>query len=107
MADAVLTQRLLVGASALAGLFVIVLLLVGAFVLLARIVDRFRQANATCEQVGTESTRAVLDTEPGINLSLRDECDRILATPSPFDEAGAERLWAAIRDEQTGEASDA
>lgn len=45
-------------------------------------------------------TAAVLDTEPGINLNLRDECDRILATPSPFDEAGADRLWAAIRDEQ-------
>ena len=132
MADAVLTQRLLVGASALAGLFLVVLLLVVAFWLLARIADRFRRANATCEQIMTESvapvpTRTIRDTEPGIDLGLQDECELLYAQraydhatatvheglsrlfeqlgPPPsdeaaYDEAGFDRLRAAIRDEQ-------
>ena len=71
---------------------------------------RIKQADAQCERIIAEtltqpaSTRAVLDTEPGIDIALRDECDRILAAT---DDAGFDRLRAAIRDEQTGEAPDA
>lgn len=52
--------------------------------------------------------RALLETEPGINLADRDECDLIwsmpaFGTPDPHDPelaAGFDRLRAVIRDEQ-------
>lgn len=113
MADAVLRERFVVAGAAIALLFLVVLVIVGCFLLLARAVDRYRrtdakQADALAEQVVDPMPRtAIRDTEPGIDLALRDECDRILSAPSPFDEAGIDRLLAAIRDEPTGEAHDA
>ena len=102
MADAVLRERLVVGAAALAGLFLVVLLLVVAFWLLATIADRLRQANATCEQILTETaapapTRAVRDTEPGINLADQDACELIWDMPALQPSA---LRFRAIRDEQ-------
>ena len=43
----------------------------------------------------------VVDTEPGIDLGLRDECDRIALASGLYDPNGLDRLWAAIRDEQS------
>lgn len=108
VADAVLTQRLLVGGAAVAGLCLIVLLLITAFWLLASIANRLRQANAQCERILAEAaepapTRAVLDTEPGVNLADLDKCALILAATNEHEaalEAGRNRLLAAIRDEQ-------
>jgi hypothetical protein len=79
MADAVLRERLLVGGAALALLVLIVLLLVlivlllvAAFVALAWLVDRYRQADARIEQILTETLtrRATPDLDAG--------CDRLL-----------------------------
>lgn len=41
---------------------------------------------------------AALDTEPGIDLALQDECELLWSIPS--DSPGWDRLRAAIRDEQ-------
>ena len=91
-------------ASNAAALAIAGVIALGFVALIYRAGRSIEQANTTCEQILAdtlpEPEPAVLDTEPGINLNLRDECDRIMATPSPFDEAGAERLRAAIRDEQ-------
>lgn len=106
MAHAVLTQHLLVGGAALAGLFLVVLLLVVGFVLLAMAVDRYRQTDAKQAEFDVTTrpapapTSAVLDTEPGINLALRDECDRIALASGLYDPDGLDRLRAAIRNEQ-------
>lgn len=107
MAHAVLTQRLLVGGAALVGLFLVVLLLVVGFALLAMAVDRYRQTDVNQAEFDA-TTRpapaaksAVVDTEPGIDLGLRDECDRIALASGLYDPNGLDRLWAAIRDEQS------
>lgn len=107
-ADAVSNAQFTIGA-ALAG-FLVVASLLGVLVVVAgwRVIrwaaDRYRQADARQAAFLAETlepepapTRAVLDTEPGIDLALRDECDRILAAT---DNAGFDRLRAAIRDEQ-------
>lgn len=118
MADAVLSQRLLIGGAALAALFLVVLALVGGFLLLAEFVDRYRQTDTkqAAFLAGTlpEPTpvTAVIDTTPGINLAARDECERIWSMPAhePADldlNAGCDRLRAAIRDQQQKEAGDA
>lgn len=105
MAHAVLTQRLLVGGAALVGLFLVVLLLVVGFALLAMAVDRYRQTDVkqaeftATTRPAPAATSAVLDTEPGIDLALADECALILAATTA-QETGWDRLRAAIRDEQ-------
>lgn len=51
----------------------------------------------------TVPVAAVVDTEPGFNLDLADEWDRILAATNDREaelEAGCERLRAALRDEK-------
>lgn len=48
----------------------------------------------------TVPVTAVVDTEPGIDLGLRDECDRIALASGLYDPNGLDRLRAAIRDEQ-------
>jgi hypothetical protein len=84
VADAVLSQRLLIGGAALGLLFLIVLALVGAFAGLAFFVDRYRQADAQVERILTET----LTTRPAPADDTRE-----LA-------AGCDRLKAAIRNQQ-------
>lgn len=73
----------------------------------------WRVSRRAPKQLGTParpaSLSAVLDTEPGINLALHDECELLFAmpaytvdTPGP-DLAGLDRLLRAVRDEQKGE----
>lgn len=88
MADAVLTQRLLVGASALAGLFLIVLGLVAAFWLLAYMVNHFREANATCEQIIAETVTEPVETPAALDPEL---------------DAGRARLLNAVREHREEE----
>lgn len=104
MADAVLRERLLVGGAALTGLFLIVLALVGAFVALAWLADRYRQADARIEQILTETlTPAAPDNKPGINLADHDECELLWSVPAhtrrdPDLDAGCDRLLDAIHE---------
>ncbi|MFI8535432.1 hypothetical protein ACIGMX_34945 [Streptomyces aquilus] len=112
--DAVQQAQFTIGGAVLAGLFLIVcgLVLLGlCFWSVWCAVRRYRDTDAK-EEAFLEQTlpaarplTAAVDTEPGIDLSLRDECFRILSVPNPYDDPDAvDRLLAAIHDEsQKGE----
>lgn len=109
MADVVLRERLVVAGAAVAALFLIVLLLVAAFVLLAHMVDRYRRTDAKQEEFLAQTLPeldvpvAVVDTRPGIDLALADECALILAATNEHEAdlaAGLDRLRDAVRNQQ-------
>jgi hypothetical protein len=99
VADAVLTQCLIVAVAALAGLFLVVLVLAAAFWLLAWALARpwrtgTRHAEFIAETLPAPApARAVRDTEPGIRLDWQDDCELIYSMP-------AYQPAAAIPDEQ-------
>ena len=87
-----------------AALAIAAVIALGFVALVYRAGCRIKQADAQVARIYAEtldaaSKPAVLDTEPGINLGLQDECALIWSVPSP-DDAGFDRLRAAIRDEQ-------
>ncbi|MGW2692406.1 hypothetical protein ACWC3Y_11150 [Streptomyces sp. NPDC001296] len=58
--------------------------------------------NEVAEATAAEAPRPappVIDTEPGFNLALRDECELIWAARTPSG-LGLDELRALIRDEQ-------
>lgn len=115
--DAVQQGQFTIGGAVLAGLFLIVcgLVLLGlccwsvwGAVRRYRAIDTKEEAFLQQTLPSARPLTALLDTAPGTDLSLRDECFRILAIPNPYDDPDAvDRLLAAILDEPTGEAHDA
>ena len=121
IADAVQDARFTIGGAALALLFLsflaAVVLVFGAWAIWQG-VRRYRetdakQARALAEQIVDPMPRtAIRDTEPGIRLDWRDECELLFAMPAhepedPEVTAAFDRLAAAIRDEPAGEVHDA
>ena len=114
IADAVQEAKLTIGGAAVALLFLCFLaaagLVLGAWAIW-RVVRHYRetdakQAEALAEQVVDPAPREpVRDTEPGIRLDWRDECELLFTMPAyqPADpelEAGCDRLRAALRNER-------
>jgi hypothetical protein len=83
-------------------------LLVGLVFVMCRLVSRYRRADQEKPPLPPEPAMltAVLDLEPGRNLALRDECQRLWSMPAYGEvdlddlDARLDRLRAAIRDEQ-------
>ncbi|NUP75771.1 MAG: hypothetical protein HOQ07_14170 [Sinomonas sp.] len=114
LADAVQDAKLTIGGAALALLFLCflaaVVLVAGSWAIYHG-VRRYRatdakQAQAIAEQVVDPAPRdPIRDTEPGIRLDWRDECERLYAMPAyqpddPELTAGCDRLRNAIRGEE-------
>ena len=106
MADAVLEQRLVVGAGALALLFLVVagvLVLLGGCALIACAVDRYRRADAVVDEILAETAEPVPppaspDNVEPVRLDWHDECALILAATNDQTD-GFDRLMAAIDDD--------
>lgn len=112
MADAVLTQRLVVAAGALALLFLVVfglLVCLGLFALLGKATIRWRQTRGA-HDVGPDSLRLLEDTAADITVYVAEDPDLWDAfgphtpmpdlTAHPDTNTGLERLRRAVRDEQ-------
>ena len=115
MADAVLQQRLVVGAGALALLFLVVaalLVLLALFALLGKAVTRWRETSGT-HDVGPDNLRLLEDTAAGIEVYVAEDPDLWdvfgphLPVPDlsghPDFEAGQARLQRAIDDDRTNQ----
>lgn len=79
-----------------------VLAAISAFVvavLVAAVVNAIRYHRRTAEQPSAPD----LDTAPGMDLALHDECELMWSVPTSPDLTGLNRLERAIRDEQNGE----
>ncbi|MEU5595709.1 hypothetical protein [Streptomyces sp. NPDC020298] len=113
LAQALQTSVLIVKAAMIAVALVATLLAVGILIavfFLCRLVRWYRNA----DQADTvpdprpplphRTKPAARETAWGINLALRDQCERLYSLPPRHP--GPDRLWQAIHDDQAKEADD-